>query len=306
MAITRFVVKRIQPPQISLEEWLAYVSASQFVRPALPRNGVNPFTKEAHVFKPRPGAAYFDTPAGRSHISFTSASLIIRGERADAAATVAQIAESLGAVVETGGAEASASTDAPDEGNARRRSTGLANDYAQKLNVDFSSDLPKIRAYIASRALAHAADGQWISAVEVGFRLCQAGLLVLNFDVREDHKRDGTWTLALNGPTLELPNWRAAYESAQDAGVSFDLFSGEHRDIPPRAGDSVIAGVFGEALLAVALDSISGGSFAALPLADNCQLDLDEFDGMWSWPKNFGDLGRVNLICDLPSTRLPK
>src|SRR5688572_31309081 len=97
--------------------------------------------------------------------------------------------------------------------------------------VNFAEDLPTVREYIAGRVRAQAKVNQPVSAVEVGFQLCQAGLLLLHFDVREKHDRDGQWTLALDGPTLELPHWQAAYEAAAREGVSAILPTGVSRDV---------------------------------------------------------------------------
>jgi hypothetical protein len=172
--------------------------------------------------------------------------------------------------------------------------------------VNFIYDLPLIREYLVGRVRAQAEVGQAVSAIEVGFQLCQAGLLVFHFDTREKHDRDGEWTLALNGPTLELPHWQVAYESAEEQGASFVLPAGERRDLPAGAGDAAVVGVFGEALLAIALDAIARRSFDPLDLRDDCQLELEEFDGMWAWPPNYEDVGRTNLIRDLPAVRLPR
>lgn len=68
--------------------------------------------------------------------------------------------------------------------------------------------------------------------------------------------------------------------------------------------DEAVASVFGEALLAIVLDALASGLFGTLPLRDDCQLDMEEFDFMWSWPPTNEDLGRTNLIRDLTTTRL--
>ena len=74
---------------------------------------------------------------------------------------------------------------------------------------------------------------QPISAIEAGFKLCQDGRFIVNFDTRETHERDGEWTNALDGPSLTLPHWRSAYESAGEQGIWFVLLSGETKHIKP-------------------------------------------------------------------------
>ena len=172
--------------------------------------------------------------------------------------------------------------------------------------VNFIADLPVIRDYIADRVRTQSKVDKSISAIEVGFQLCQAGLVLFHFDTREKHERDGTWTLALDGPTLDLPHWQAAYESASEDGASFILLTGERRDLEAGADDATVAGVFGEALIAITLDAIAGGMFEPLELRDDCQLDLEEFDGMWAWPFEYEDVGRTNVIRNLTAARLPR
>jgi hypothetical protein len=172
--------------------------------------------------------------------------------------------------------------------------------------VNFAEDLPTVREYIAGRVRAQAKVNQPVSAVEVGFQLCQAGLLLLHFDVREKHDRDGQWTLALDGPTLELPHWQAAYEAAAREGLSVILPTGESRDVAAGADDDVVGGLFGEALLSIALDAIASRAFEPLTLREDCQLDIEELDGMWAWPPTYEEVGRTNIIRNLAAVRLPK
>ncbi len=171
--------------------------------------------------------------------------------------------------------------------------------------VNFVEDLPLIREYIAERVHAQSQIEQPISAIEVGFQLCQAGILVLNFDLREKHDRDGEWTRALDGPVLELPQWWEAYESAEEHGIEFILPTGESCRLPPAAGDEMVAGKFGEALLSIALDAIAKHTFDSLNLREDCQLDIEEFDGMWAWPLSYEEVGRTNMIRNLAAVRLP-
>lgn len=87
--------------------------------------------------------------------------------------------------------------------------------------VNFVSDFPLIRDYIADRIQAQAKIGEPISAITLGFRLDQACLVALHFDTREKPTRDGSWDVALEGPILELMHWYDAYEAAGRDGISF-------------------------------------------------------------------------------------
>ena len=175
------------------------------------------------------------------------------------------------------------------------------------MTVNFVNDLPRIRAYIADCVQTQAKVGEPISAIEIGFRLDQICLVALNFDVREKHLRDGTWDVALDGQALELPHWNEAYEAADSDGISFILLTGEPYKLPTGAKEEEIVGVFGEALVAIALDANTAGVFQYLPLKRDCQLDLEEFDGRWGWPSEAFDpdeVDRANELGCLPATRL--
>lgn len=170
--------------------------------------------------------------------------------------------------------------------------------------VSFNDDLPLIREFLSQRARMEFEHNKPIGALELGFRLCQAGLVSLHFDTRPVHERDGEWTLALDEePLLELPHWQEAYEEAEDAGASFVLLDGERMDVPMGAEDEVVASVFGRALLAIAQDAFARGTFEKLWLRDDCQLEVLEFDGMWEWPRE-DELGIKNLVRDLKPVRL--
>jgi hypothetical protein len=60
---------------ISLQEWLSYVSQSSIIKLTKPRQGVNPFTKLPHLYHPAPGSASFETEIGHVSISYQSGTL---------------------------------------------------------------------------------------------------------------------------------------------------------------------------------------------------------------------------------------
>ena len=169
--------------------------------------------------------------------------------------------------------------------------------------VDFRKDIEPIRKHLAARVATQFKTRTPVSGITVGFQLNQAGFVVVHFDVRDKHERDGSWTDAMGGATLKMPQWRRAYEAAGGKGVAFVMPDGKAQDLPPDAGDGKVAGVFGMVLFAIVRDAISSGVFASLPLRDECQLDMEEFDGMWAWPE-FDDLGRTNIIQKMRPVKL--
>ena len=174
-----------------------------------------------------------------------------------------------------------------------------------KHTVNFGHDLSAVRAHLQARVDAQSAVATPIAAIEVGLKLCQQGLLAINFDVRSHHERDGEWTYALNGPALELPGWSKAYMQAGRFGISFELLDGTSLTLPPRSGDAAVARVFGATVLKVLRDAVAQGVFRSLPLRDDCQVEVLEFDWMWEWPAEANDLGRTNLFRDLLTSPLP-
>lgn len=80
---------------IPLEEWVDLISRSAVIRPVLPREGVNPFTKAATVFHPPSGAATFDTTGGSHSIEYKAGTLLVKAGDAAAIEVVKQIAGAL-------------------------------------------------------------------------------------------------------------------------------------------------------------------------------------------------------------------
>ena len=84
---------------ISLDEWTAFVESSPILKPAPPKEGINPFTKQPVLFHPAPGSAYFDGAGGQCSFGFRDGALAIDASAADRDA-IAQIAKELNAVIE--------------------------------------------------------------------------------------------------------------------------------------------------------------------------------------------------------------
>ena len=177
--------------------------------------------------------------------------------------------------------------------------------------IDTTDDVPRIREYFAMRIAEERSREPAetpISAIGVGLRLCQAGYLLLYFDRREAHDRDGEWTAEMEPETnmLELPDWCQAYESVSEEPIEVRLPDGTLRRIPAGSPDELPACAFGDAARLIVIDALARGSFGGLNLKADCQLDIDEFDGMWAWPPDTNDLGKTNLVSNLPAIRLPE
>ena len=163
--------------------------------------------------------------------------------------------------------------------------------------IDLTDDVKPLLDYIATRVQAQMDDPRPVSAIEVGFRLCQVGMFVIHFDTRDIHQADGEWTMALDGPTIEFPHWQAACE-AED-GVTFILLDGSKRELPPGCNDVEIGSTIGGVLRSVTLDAVRQQVLAPLNLRDDCELDVEEFEGIWAWPADASDHGKINLVRQL-------
>jgi hypothetical protein len=127
-------------------------------------------------------------------------------------------------------------------------------------------DADAIRRYLQSRVKEFAAEGGTLSAIEIGYEVSQSGWVFVHADRREQHERDGEWTGGLDdGTMLELSHW-----------VEAD---------PEEAG---------KLILKIVQAARSDGVFLALGPPGSVQLDIEDFDGEWGWPK-YEDLGKTNL-----------
>lgn len=177
--------------------------------------------------------------------------------------------------------------------------------------IDTRNELAALRTYFARRVAEEKAAGRQgegpITAIEVGLRLCQAGYVLLHFDRREPHERDGEWTSEMEPESnmQKVTRWWKGYESVEENDIRVILPDGSVAEMLAGSGDEVSAGAFGEALWMIVVDAVARGTFAGLDLAPACQLDIDEFDGMWAWP-DADELGSANLVAELPAARLPE
>ena len=165
------------------------------------------------------------------------------------------------------------------------------------MTLDIREDLSLIRNYIAKRVASQATNTEPVSCIEFGYQVSQGGLLLLDFDTRHPRPLDNRWTCRM-GQGLELAHWAAAAEEMEMQGGLFILPTGERRTVPAGSFE-VVAQVFGEALLAIALDALASGSFRSLTLRDDCELMVADFDGNW-------DNGAEQVVSRLPAKLLPK
>ena len=171
--------------------------------------------------------------------------------------------------------------------------------FKNVMTLNFCDDLRAIGDYIDRRVAAQAGNPSPVSCIELGYQVSQGGLLLLHFDTRHPRPLDFHWTLHLGrGNDLELAHWAAAAEELEMNGGAVILPTGSRRVVPAGSFE-VVAQIFGEALLAIALDALARGSFRPLRLREDCELMVADFDGNW-------DNGAEQVVSRLPAQLLPK
>jgi hypothetical protein len=173
--------------------------------------------------------------------------------------------------------------------------------------VDLRKDAQELRKLLEERTKLHIEKTKKeklppVSALEIGFGINQAGWIVINFDTRAEHERDGEWTTLVEKEMVERDHWFQAYEAVHEEDVTFILPDGSEKVIPAvgedgdENSDARFAGMFGEMIRDVALAANKDGVFKDLPKKKGFQLDIEEFDNMWAWPSDYDDVGKKNLL----------
>jgi hypothetical protein len=125
-----------------------------------------------------------------------------------------------------------------------------------------------------------------VSGITVGYYLCQHGWVVVEFDTRERHLPDGTWTHAIGRELISIPRWKTSHHALQKRGGTIILPDGKKRVVYPSDECAPLAAFHGEMIEAALLNAQSRGAFKKLPKHKGCRIDIEEFDGMWGWPTN--------------------
>jgi hypothetical protein len=169
--------------------------------------------------------------------------------------------------------------------------------------ADFRAELvKKVRAYAARAAKSPKVPA--VSAVEIGYEFAQLGWILVHFDTRPKHDRDGEWTVFEEKDLLLRPKWYQVVEALdgfdeegeQDLKGRVVLVTVAGKKIDgAKLSEEDFSGALGAMLKHVLLECRGEGLFAQLPKSARCQLDIEEFNGTWAWPE-YEKLGKVNVI----------
>ncbi|HYE21669.1 MAG TPA: hypothetical protein VEA69_24700 [Tepidisphaeraceae bacterium] len=162
-------------------------------------------------------------------------------------------------------------------------------------------DLPTARQTIADYfrrrvdAQARRLNSSSVQRIDVGFTLGQAGWVIVVFDTRANAAMDGEWTRELDDESavLRIDQWRDAFLALED-GEPIEVIrpNGERWRMAASLDDlddesqSELAAMIGDMLKSLILSFREEGVFAALPLAEECDFGIEEFDAgesMYAW-----------------------
>jgi hypothetical protein len=157
-------------------------------------------------------------------------------------------------------------------------------------------ELMMLLAMCVKRYAAKAAGGRLppVSAVEAGYYLRQQCWVVIHFDKRTRHSNDGIWTEYIARESVKIPAWKSGHDAAQKRGGVFITPAGKTVRLPADVSCARLAAIYGGMIKTVLLDARKAGVFKTLPKREGCQLEVEEFDGMWAWPR-LNHLGKANL-----------
>ena len=130
-----------------------------------------------------------------------------------------------------------------------------------------------------------------VTCVEVGYCFVQCGYFFINFDQRIPHERDGEWTGLIKDET-DMPHWQQFAEKGFDEDHIITLPNGEQTDV---WSEEAFSRAIAEMIAGAIKNASADGVFDKLPKAPNCEIDVEDFEGLWAWPP-FDGLGHDNLL----------
>ncbi len=164
------------------------------------------------------------------------------------------------------------------------------------MNLNLHLDQKRLRDYVEGRVrdypkhknIGPGDPSNPIRRVTFGFYAEQGGYVNLIFDTRPDAAVDGQWTRYIEEErnTLAFPDWTLAYNKIFDGhGVSVTRHDGTSCELRDSDGDEGVNRVFGEMIVDLMVQLREDGTLRKLPLASGARMDLEEFDGRYSWPR---------------------
>jgi len=134
-------------------------------------------------------------------------------------------------------------------------------------------------------------DNADIRLITLGFSFDQAGWVTLVFDTRPDAELDGECQAYIEETKYPFKGWFKAFDQVQEQkGVlSITGHSGSRHAFLSSDQMETVANCFGTMCRDVLVEARDNGVFQSLPLADDCQLAVEEHGGFYGWIEAQGD-----------------
>ncbi len=141
------------------------------------------------------------------------------------------------------------------------------------MHLDLVRETNEIRDYI-SQQINTLDKNVKVKLVEIGFQVDQCGLVKVFFGHNRDSVPDGSWTMSLEDNILIRSHWPDLCESI------------DYEELTEKIG---------EIIKSVLLEIRDSGGFNEMAKYSDCQLGIEEINGVYSWPY-FGDRGKENSV----------
>jgi len=151
-----------------------------------------------------------------------------------------------------------------------------------------------------------------VSAIGITYEFSQRGWVIVHFDNRAEHKRDGQMNYSRK-EVFKRPHWFATVKALCYFNTSdFDPECGTYGRVIKRKPVTIIlpngtrknaakmtektfSAILGRLLKQIALKAKQEGRYEPLPKHTICQLDIEDFNSTWAWPK-YEQLGKTNRL----------
>ena len=164
--------------------------------------------------------------------------------------------------------------------------------------LDLRNDLSEIESYFLRRikefdSKTNNGPGRSnsIGQIAIGFQCFQSGWVVMVFDTRPCPSHDGEWTSYLDDSIILVrDNWAKASASNFRGPVAVIDTNGNETFF--EEAEAKLTEHCGNLIRQVVTDFRNRDLFSDLPIASNCEIFVEDFDGYFSWPD-----------CDTPGVR---
>jgi len=158
------------------------------------------------------------------------------------------------------------------------------------IHLDLRNDLEEIESYIVNRVrdfdpkLNHGpGESSAISQIVTSFECDQAGWVAMVFDTRPVPLPDGEWTLYLeDSPMLNRDHWIKAGTANFRGTITVVNIDGVQNTYSEENATFTVE--IGEMIKRVVLNVRDRGEFSRLPIAQGCQIFVEDFNGEYFWP----------------------